>query len=183
MLIFVDIDTQRDFINPDGALYVPNATSIKPQLKHLAEVAAIKKIKIYKTFDTHTAESAELESNGGPFPEHCMANTKGWQSIKETKHSDVVFRKDSYDIFTNPKFKKQLKEDNVIYAIVYGIATDYCVKAAIVGIRKLDIETLVVYDAIKGVEENTTKDAIIEMLDAGASFVFVNNIKQLVNPL
>ena len=32
-LVFVDVDTQRDFMEPSGALYVARATEIVPTLR------------------------------------------------------------------------------------------------------------------------------------------------------
>ena len=39
MKIHYDVDTQNDFMNPSGALYVPDAESIKPNLKKLTDHA------------------------------------------------------------------------------------------------------------------------------------------------
>ena len=38
-LVFVDIDTQRDFLEPDGALFVPGSTEIVPNLARLTRFA------------------------------------------------------------------------------------------------------------------------------------------------
>ena len=37
--VFVDIDTQRDFLEPTGALYVPGSTEIVPRLAKLTRFA------------------------------------------------------------------------------------------------------------------------------------------------
>ena len=37
--VFVDIDTQRDFLEPAGALFVPGSTAIVPRLARLTRFA------------------------------------------------------------------------------------------------------------------------------------------------
>ena len=39
-LVFVDIDTQRDFLEESGALYVPGSRAIVPNLERLSRLAA-----------------------------------------------------------------------------------------------------------------------------------------------
>ena len=74
--IFFNIDTQKDFMNKDGALYVPNAESIKDNLKKLTSFAVNNKIRIFNSMDTHYGDKkykyveTELKRNGGMFPDH-----------------------------------------------------------------------------------------------------------------
>ena len=52
-LLFWNVDTQYDFMNPDGALYVPGAETILPNLKSLQEIATKLDIPIVHTKDWH----------------------------------------------------------------------------------------------------------------------------------
>ncbi len=176
--IFFDVDTQKDFMNKDGALYVPNAESIKPNLKKLTQFAVNNKIGIICSMDVHIGTEeykdveTELKRNGGPFPDHCMEGTEGCTSIDETDSIALCITtyidKQTYDVFSNPETKEELK--GVEEAVVYGVATDYCVKAAVLGMLKMGIKVTVVEDAIMGVAEDTTKKALKEMKDKGAIF-------------
>jgi nicotinamidase/pyrazinamidase len=175
--IFFNVDTQKDFMNKDGALYVPNAESIKPNLKKLTKFAADNKIPIIASIDIHYGTDkykkveTELKRNGGPFPDHCMEGTVGCQPIKETFPLDMFttyITKQSYDVFSNPIIKDALK--GIKEAIVYGVATDYCVKAAVLGMLKMGIKVIVVADAIMGVDKKTTFEAIQEMINKGVIF-------------
>lgn len=188
-LVFWNVDTQNDFINPDGALYVQGSEQIKPNLKILTEYAKKKKIKIMGSVDAHTEKDSEMKANGGPFPFHCMINTFGQKHIPETEpknpiyvknreHTDqeideilkhggeIIFEKQHYDVFTNPNTEKVLKRYEVKKAIVYGVATDYCDKAAALGLRNLGIEVYIVEDAIRPVTEEGGKKALEEMYSA-----------------
>ena len=88
--IFYDVDTQKDFMDKTGALYVPDAELIKPNLERLTVYAIRNNIPIAGSVDKHfgTLEykhrEAELAKWGGPFPEHCMALTDGQEKIEET---------------------------------------------------------------------------------------------------
>ena len=186
MKIFFDVDTQNDFMNSDGALYVPKAESIKPNLKLLTDYARENKIPITGSRDKHFGREeykereGELQKWGGPFPEHCMAGTFGQEKIGETKtyadYPAIYFEKQNYDVFTNPDIEKFLKQEKVIEVVVYGVATDYCVKAAVFGMQKLGIQCYIVEDAIKGVFPDSTKIALEEMLAKGAKFIKTTDI-------
>ncbi len=51
--VFVDIDTQFDFMNPKGALYVQDAEGIIDNIKKLFDYANEHKIKILSSTDAH----------------------------------------------------------------------------------------------------------------------------------
>jgi len=51
--VFVDIDTQFDFMNPRGNLYVPDAEDIIDNIKKLFDYAKEHKIKILSSTDAH----------------------------------------------------------------------------------------------------------------------------------
>lgn len=246
MRIFYDVDTQNDFMNKDGALYVPNAEALKPNLAKLTYFAKENNVLIVGSVDRHfgTEEykdrEGELQRRGGKFPDHCMNESKGELKIDETtfhvyptrsscpvtdrkfdagryiahdretssikeklrwannimdingnlillyrnpkrENLPVYFEKQNYDVFTNPVadyfFQKLLKIRRFDKeAVVYGVATDYCVKAAVLGMQKEGIQCYVVEDAIKGVASETTKTALKEMKIAGAKFVKTKDV-------
>ena len=237
MKIFFDVDTQNDFMNVDGALYVPGAEEIKDNLELLIDFANLSGIQVIGSVDRHfgtpeyKSREEELQRYGGPFPDHCMDGTLGQLKIHQTidgspydgedlgiyiphdlvkgsnnkllgiardslfsifykfrclgLKNSVYFEKQSCDIFTNPAIEellsnKGLKDDKIVpmidEAVVYGVATDYCVKAAVLGMQKRGIQCYVVKDAIKGVAPDTTKLALEEMAEAGAKFVTTDDV-------
>lgn len=223
MEIFYDVDTQKDFMNKDGALYVPDAELIKPNLRKLTDFARENFIPGIGSVDRHfgTPEykhrEGELQRNGGAFPDHCMDETKGQQKIYETnitfrdawpvnivnlldkkldetsisraitylkniqdrsmkQGENILIEKQSYDVFTNLAFPAFLNMADIKQAVVYGVATDYCVKAAVLGMQKKGIQCYVVEDAIKGIEEATTKAALEEMAKAGAKLITTKDV-------
>ena len=79
-LVFVDIDTQRDFLEPSGALYVAGSQEILPNLERLTRFAQTHRIPILATACAHSADDPELTQ----FPPHCMAGTEGQKRVSET---------------------------------------------------------------------------------------------------
>ena len=194
MVVFVDVDTQNDFMNDGGALYVPKAEFIKPVLKQLTDYAVENNILVLATADCHYGHEEEFRVNGGPFPFHCMMRQPGADKIPETTiagaldiptdcaydatptKGQLIFQKQCYDVFAktggNDDFEKIFERIGETDVVVYGVATDYCVKAAVLGL--LDTkgvgEVFLVIDAIMGVdvEEGDSVKALGDMIRAGA---------------
>jgi len=224
MKIFYDVDTQHDFMDKDGALYIPGAEDIKDSISKLSNYAWDNSIPVIGSVDKHfgTEEykhrEGEMKKWGGPFPDHCMAGTKGQEKIEQTKrfwhpnekemelstyiphdleekinkeqiksaialathypYEGIFFEKQSYDVFSNPAFEAFLKKADVTEAVVYGVATDYCVKAAVLGMQKRGIQCYVVEDAIAAVTPETGKSALEEMVKSGAKLITTEEVLQ-----
>jgi nicotinamidase/pyrazinamidase len=92
-----DVDTQKDFIYKDGALSVPNAEIIIPNLAALTHFFYEKKIAIGGSVDRHFGFAAykdrecQLKKWGGPFIEHCMDQQDGQLKIPETIIPGIVY--------------------------------------------------------------------------------------------
>ena len=173
-LLFWNVDTQIDFMEPYGKLYAPDAEKIKPVLKKITEFAETYEIQVVNTADFHYSDSAELSQNPDfveTFPEHCMANTKGADYIEETAPTDplifdwnkeypsldevkmsrnIVIRKDAFDVFKgNPYTEKILNILSPSLVIVYGVTTNVCVNDAVTGLSTRVGKVFVIEDAIK----------------------------------
>jgi len=176
-LIFWNVDTQIDFIEPQGKLYVQGAEEIKPTLGRITRLAREKSLIVVNTADFHHEDSAELSENPDfmtTFPVHCMAGTEGAEFIKETKpenyividwdkdynlkvelaeigsHRNLVIRKDEFDVFKGNRYSENIL--NLLApetVVVYGVATNICVNDAVIGLAKRGKKVIVITDAIK----------------------------------
>ena len=195
-LFFFDIDTQKDFMLKTGALYVPGAERIFPKLRRLFDFAAKNEISVISTMDTHTADDPEFAE----FPPHCVKGTDGWRKLDDTliprplifttspvdrnlpdcvrKNRQIIVEKNTFDVFSNPVMER-LARALPPRAIVFGVATEYCVKKAVLGLRNLGVQTVVVSDAVRAIAKKTEKEAIDEMHAAGADFVPLANIFEI----
>jgi nicotinamidase/pyrazinamidase len=202
MKIFVDVDVQRDFCAPDGALYVPGSPN--ELFRRLTEHAMEHAIPILGSIDSHAFDAWEFASNDnrGPngeeprFPDHCVKGTPGWLKVEGTlarrfrfvpnqpgadatalagelrggRAQALYFEKEVYSLFANPNAEAIL--DALVGVeeaefVVYGVATDYCVRAAALGLRERGHRVTLLADAVAGITEAGVKDALEAMRAAG----------------
>jgi len=173
-ILFWNVDTQVDFVEPEGKLYVPGAELLKPVWAKIISLATANNIRVVNTADFHYPQSAELSDTPdfiSTFPEHCMANTLGAEYISETlpvasfvvdwnrdylslddaiDNRNIVIRKDAFDVFAgNPYTEEIVKMIAPKTVIVFGVTTNVCVNDAVIGLAKRVDRVFVVEDAIK----------------------------------
>jgi nicotinamidase/pyrazinamidase len=197
--IFWNVDTQNDFMNADGKLYVSGAEEIKPTLAKITQYAKETGIQVVNTSDWHFENSEELSENPdfmNTFPPHCMSGTTGADLIAETKpvngfdlviswqeqvnplklnlsSRNILILKDKFDVFAgNPNTDAFVKALNPEVVYVYGVATNVCVNCAVLGLLDRGIEVVVFEDAIK--ELPGIPSPIQSWVDKGAKIVNFN---------
>ncbi|MRT91749.1 isochorismatase family protein [Ancylomarina sp. 16SWW S1-10-2] len=175
-LLFWNVDTQFDFMNKEGKLYVAGSEEILPLLKHITSFAKKANIQVVNSADHHFADAKELSDTPdfiSTFPPHCMANTIGadymvevqpenpsvleWNKLyssKEievmTKSRNLVVYKDVFDVFEgNPNTLSLVNSLSPKKVFVYGVTTNVCVDCAVCGLVKQGIQVFVINDAIK----------------------------------
>lgn len=186
--VFVDIDTQIDFIHDLGNLAVPGAENLRDNLKALTDFALVNEIKIIASMDAHPPDDSEFEI----FPSHCVVGTEGQQKIEETivennsvitneaeavdlvdsisDFDQILLEKQAFDVFTNQHAEAVIDLLPAEEYVVYGVATDYCVRAAVLGLLERGCRVTVVEDAIAPVEEQTGEESLKLMRGEGAVF-------------
>ncbi len=97
-VVFWNVDTQYDFIDPAGKLPVNEgngATGIHTNLGKLTDLAEEYGITTINTADWHNQESEEIVYDEEPdfeqtFPPHCMQNTRGAEFISATEPANPL---------------------------------------------------------------------------------------------
>jgi nicotinamidase/pyrazinamidase len=182
-LVFVDIDTQRDFLEPDGALYIPGAEEILANLARLTRFARERGIPVLATACAHTPDDPEL----GQFGPHCLAGTPGQARVEATAWPgghvlgpDEMFSggipphltvgKRVFDAFSHPEADRLVALYNRAQPtfVVYGVATDYCVKAAALGLMERGCKVAVVVDAIRAIGRDAEAEVLAEFTRRGS---------------
>ena len=84
----------------------------------------------------------------------------------------LYFEKEVYSLFVNPNAEALLaamclNAPSALECFVFGVATDYCVKAAALGLRERGYETALVTDGVRGITDAGTRAALDEMTAAG----------------
>jgi nicotinamidase/pyrazinamidase len=207
-LIFWDVDTQYDFMHPDGKLYVPGAEALVPSLKKLNEHAHARGIRIIASADDHVMEHEEISEDPDfelTYPPHCMRGTRGQQKIPETalidplviepvaedvaqlerrveRHGgDILFMKHRFDVFTNPNVEPVLRVIDPDEIVVYGVALDVCNRYAVEGLlaRCPDTQIHLVTDATKPIVATKAEALLADWSCRGVKLITVDDALHL----
>ena len=171
------VDVQRDFCS-GGALPVPEGERIIPVLNKYIEKFSKAGGLIVATRDWHPPNHISFKNYGGTWPPHCIQGTPGADfhpDLKLPKESKIVSKasqadKEAYSGFDGTDLERELRDAGIRRVFVGGLATDYCVKSTVLDALNLSFETVLLLDAIKGVDVNPgdSERAIKEMLESGA---------------
>src|SRR5262245_55071539 len=179
------VDVQKDFC-AGGALAVPNGDRLVPVLNRHAATAAAHGWPVYASRDWHPPVSSHFKAYGGEWPPHCVQHTAGaafHDDLRLPASAIVVTKGDSADRQgysallegRTPEGRTlldDLRARGVDHLYVGGLATDYCVRQAVLDARNAGLEVTVLEDSIAGVEvrPGDSARAIDDMRSAGATF-------------
>lgn len=190
--VFIDVDSQLDFLYPSGALYVPKAERIVPAIAQLNRYAAEHRIPVISTTDAHAEDDIEFRQ----WPHHCIAGTLGQRKAESTLLAkrvvipnrdcelpvegaeQIVVEKQTVDVFAAPNLERAIRKLNANRFVVYGVVTEICVLFAVRGLLKLGGSVTVVGDAIETLRAEDSERAIGEMCAGGAAVSTVAKITQ-----
>ena len=130
------VDMQNDFVKPGGTLLVDAAADTIANIADLLEHARLAGVPVAYTQDTHY----EGDKEWAIWPEHCRAETWGWEIIDELrpKPDDLVCRKSRYDGFYDTWLDHYLTRIwQVEHVVIVGTVSSICVlhTAASAGLR------------------------------------------------
>lgn len=94
------------------------------------------------------------------------------EELLQGRVQGLYFEKEVYSLFANPNAEALLATFVAARPsrfVVYGVATDYCVKAAALGLRQRGHEVVVLRDAIAGITEAGVRDALAALAAAGCA--------------
>ena len=196
-MILWDVDTQVDFMLPEGKLYVPGAEGTIPAMARLVAAAREAGIVHVASADDHELTDPELSESpdfATTYPPHCLRGTRGARKIAETEQADPVplaldavpgkwlrgreflLLKKHFDVFTNPNTDPLLEALSPDEVVVFGVATDVCDDAAIRGMRARGYEVGFVVDAARGLDEARTAACTAAWREAGVRFTTTDEV-------
>ena len=147
-MVFWDVDTQIDFMEPAGKLYVPGAEEIRLNLAYLTNMGS--GVRLSGSVDAHVPDDPEFVE----WLEHCVYGTPGQLKIQDSSVEDilfvpsarlsseqlaevaafngqVIFEKQDTDVSSNPNVKPFMDLIEPDLVVVYGVVTEICVNLTV----------------------------------------------------
>jgi nicotinamidase/pyrazinamidase len=197
-VIFWEVDAQRDFMLPGGALYVAGAEKILPNLRRLVDAANAGRVFLVSSACQHTPDDPEFKT----FAPHCIRGTLGAEIVNEgltrdvlripnsssfawpqdwNSHHQVVLEKQQLDVFSNPQASALVEKLGAdAQYVVFGVVTEYCVDQASRGLLQRGRKVAVVKDAIETLNPAAGKRTLDELAAAGARLITTGEALALV---
>jgi nicotinamidase/pyrazinamidase len=149
------VDVQNDFL-PGGALGITGGDLIVAPINRLLAAWRAHGLPVFMSRDWHPAGHCSFAAQGGPWPQHCVAGTRGaeFAPALATGPDDVVISKatrpdrDAYSALDGTPLAAALRARNVGRLFVAGLATDYCVRATGRDARAAGLDVVVLADAV-----------------------------------
>ncbi len=138
---------------------------------HLSFFTSHRRMKVFDVIKLHGKDQVL-------WPPHCVQNSRGADILVDKRLFQAVVKKgsdpryDSYSGFKDDGGKKTvmdglLKQHKITKVVVYGIATDYCVRATAFDAAALKYKVVLIKNLCRGVAPDTSQKAINEMKSKG----------------
>lgn len=195
-LVLWDVDTQVDFMLPEGKLYVPGAQQTLTAMARLVRGARAAGIVHVASADDHELTDPEISDEPDfetTYPPHCLRGTRGAIKVPETEQVDplplggtpyppgllrelaggrreILLLKKSYSVFANPSAEPLVELLDPAEVVVFGVATDVCDHAAIMGLLDRGRRVAFVEDAARGLSEARVEACTAVWRERGVRF-------------
>ena len=204
--VFWDVDTQYDFMRPEGRLYVAGAEGIIDNVSRVRRFALDNGYSIIASTDWHKEDNKEISARPDfktTFPSHCIAGKPGservgylgelpiddvpnrelqtgeLQKLLDKKQFHIVMRKEEIDPFSNPNAKTLMGLLKPASVVVFGVALDLCVKQLVEGLVKMGgIKVYLLRDAVKGLGVKSHDDVIEELRQKGVEIITLADLNK-----
>lgn len=200
--ILWDVDTQVDFMLPEGKLYVPGAEETMPAMERLVQAARAAGVVHVASADDHELTDPEISDDPdfqNTYPPHCLRGTTGAEKVPATKQEDplplshvpfppglvsqlvdgrreILLLKKNFNVFTNPNTDPLVDALDPEEIVVFGVATDVCDIAAIRGFLQRGRRVRFVEDAARGIDAERTDAALSFFREGGVEFTLVDEL-------
>ncbi len=168
------VDMQNDFLH--GALAVKDGETIISVINKCIRKFQGEGLSIFATRDWHPDDHISFKEQGGPWPKHCVRNTRGAEFHKDLELDNAIIiskatdkDKEAYSGFEGTDLKDRLDAKKIRRVFITGVATDYCVKNTALDALKHGFDVYLIKDAIKGIHEE--EKAIKEMKSRGIKVI------------
>jgi nicotinamidase/pyrazinamidase len=188
-VVFWAVDTQADFMLPDGKLYVPGAEHILPNLARLTDQAREGLVLLISHGCIHSPDDPEFAQ----FPPHCIRDTPGASFVPHAlaervvvvpnhpqarpphdlhAQQQILLEKETLDIFeTHHAHGLVARLDPDAEIFIFGVVTEICVRLAAKGLLERGRHVSIVADAVATMNPAEGQRALGELRAMGAKIV------------
>lgn len=186
--VIIDLNTQRDFLCPEGTVRVLNRRLVLPAIRVLMRWARRQRVPVISTIEAHRPGEPTNSA-----PRHCIDGTRGQQKLAFTllpkrilveadnTHSlpldllahyrQVIFRKRTRDIMTNPKADRLFSQLQADVMYVFGMTAESTVKPFVLGLLARRQPVTVIRDACGWWDTADADLAFRQMAAKGAELI------------
>ena len=193
--VFWEVDVQRDFMLPGGALYVPGAEKIVPNIRRLTDAARRDEVLLVSSGDFHSptipssASSLRTASRARWARSCCPRRWRRRPSgLKICRARDCrtilsvpagLLEKQTLDVFQSLHADELVKRlgDRAEF-VVFGVVTEYCVDFAVRGLVQRKRRVAVVQDAIETLSSEAGQKCLRGFPRLGARLVTTSEVLQ-----
>jgi len=187
--ILWEVDTQADFMLPEGKLYVPGAERLLPNVRRLTDAARQGRVFLV----SHGCFHAPADPEFAIFPPHCVKGTAGAEFVPEaltgnvvrvandveaklpedlSKYQQILLEKQTLNIFESRHADALVRRlGSQAEFFVFGVVTEYCVSFAAKGLLERGRRVAVVRDAIETLKPEDGQKTIADLERLGARLI------------
>jgi nicotinamidase/pyrazinamidase len=170
--VFLDIDTQIDFMFPTGALYVPGAEKILSVVAELNRKSPL----VISTMCAHAEDDPEFKQYGP----HCVIGTVGqlkpWATLLNDSNRQILFPKTQLDVFETPDFQPLLERLGAERFVIYGVVTEICVRCAAAGLLVAGKRVEIVESAVRSLDQSKGDNVLRDFAGSGVKIVSASEV-------
>ena len=193
-LVLLDIESQRDFFSPDGALHQPDSAVVYRQIARLFAWARANEIRVISTLlRLRPGQRGALS----PKP-YCVDNTEGEQKMPRTtlarkinlgllnttdlpdhifqQYQQVIFEKRAPDIFAHARIERLITELPPCTFVLCGAGVSTGIYKAAVGLRSRGFPVILASDAALTIPPEWAHMAHLRMEAKGVVFATTDSI-------
>lgn len=128
------VNLQNDFL-AGGSLAVSDSDALIPLLNEYIEAFLALDLPIYAIRDWHPPDHCSFQTQGGPWPPHCIAGSYGADlapGLRLPENAVVISKgtqsdEEAYSGFADTDLAERLRRENVRRLFIGGLASEYCV--------------------------------------------------------
>jgi len=171
----VMLDMQNDFF-PGGPMEVAGAEEVVPVLNDWIREARDTEALLIAVRDWHTVDHVSFESEGGPWPPHCVQDTPGsffHPSLRLPYNLVVVskgcaFDTDAHSAFDGTGLESFLRKRGIERLWIGGLNEETSVRRTVEDACRLGFETHVIVAATRPLEPAAAEGVLAALSNRGA---------------